>query len=72
MTASAKKAKVKEAASLVTPKSKTLVDFNEDGAKIYESQVQKMNISQYEKMEAKINEAIRSGNFVYDISGGAR
>ena len=37
-----------------------------------ESQVQKMNPAQYEKMADEIMEAIRSGKFVYDISGSAR
>jgi len=37
-----------------------------------ESQVQKMNPAQYEKMADEIMEAIRSGKFVYDVSGSAR
>lgn len=72
LTTSAKKAKTKEAASMVSPKSKALVDFDDDGSKIYESQVQKMSIAQYEKMESKILEAMRKGTFVYDVTGGAR
>jgi hypothetical protein len=69
---SAKKAKVKEAASIVTPKTKASVDFTEDNAKVYESQVAKMSAEAYEKNEQKILEAMRKGNFVYDVSGGAR
>jgi hypothetical protein len=69
---SAKKAKTKEAAAMVSPKNRTNVDFDEDGAKIYESQVAKMSSQAYEKNEAKIMDAMRKGNFVYDISGGAR
>jgi len=72
LTSSAKKAKTKEAASLVSPKNKANVDFTEDGQKIYESQVAKMNSDMYAKNEDKIMAAIRSGNFVYDVSGGAR
>lgn len=72
LTPSAKKAKTKEAASLVSPKNKANVDFTEDGQKIYESQVAKMNSDMYAKNEDKIMAAIRSGNFVYDVSGGAR
>ena len=72
LTNSAKKAKTKEAASMVSPKSRASVDFAEDGQKIYESQVAKMNSDMYAKNEDKIMAAIRSGNFVYDVSGGAR
>jgi len=72
MNPSAKKEKVKEAASMVSPKSKTSVDFDDSGEKIYESKVQKMSMDAYAKNEAKIMEAIRKGNFVYDVSGGAR
>jgi glutaredoxin-related protein len=69
---SAKKAKTKEAASMVSNRQKAQVDFAEDGAKIYESQIAKMSIEMYGKNEAKIMEAMRKGNFVYDVSGGAR
>jgi hypothetical protein len=48
------------------------MDFEESGAKILESQVSRMSASEYEKNEKKIMEAIRKGNFVYDLSGGAR
>jgi hypothetical protein len=69
---SAKKVRTKEAASIVAPKNRANVDFDEDGAKVYESQVAKMSIDMYGKNEAKIMEAMRKGNFVYDVSGGAR
>lgn len=72
LTPSAKKEKVKEAASMVTPKNKANVDFENDGEKIYESRVNKMNADEFAKNEKKIMEAIRKGNFVYDLSGGAR
>lgn len=72
LTPSAKKEKVKEAASMVTTKNKASMDFEGSGAKIYESQVAKMDSNTYAKNEAKIMEAIRKGNFVYDVSGGAR
>lgn len=72
LTPSAKKAKTKEAASVVSTKSKAGVDFDDSGAKIYESQVAKMDMNTYAKNEVKIMEAIRKGNFVYDLSGGAR
>lgn len=37
-----------------------------------ESQVQKMSAQEYEKHSDEIMEAIRTGNFVYDLSGSAR
>tara|TARA_R110002153_G_scaffold51927_1_gene145766 strand:- start:163 stop:1032 length:870 start_codon:yes stop_codon:yes gene_type:complete len=37
-----------------------------------ESAVQKMSPQQYEKMSDEIMEAIRSGKFIYDVSGSAR
>ena len=52
--------------------TKTKVDATESGKKILESQVQKMSATQYEKQADTIMEAIRSGNFVYDVSGSAR
>ena len=52
--------------------TRTKVDATDSGKKILESQVQKMSSSQYEKQADAIMEAIRSGNFVYDISGSAR
>ena len=55
-----------------TKTTKTKVDTTESGKKILESQVQKMSTAQYEKQADTIMEAIRSGNFVYDVSGSAR
>lgn len=72
MTPSARKEKTKEAASLITAKNKPSVDFESDGEKILESRVNKMSMDEYAKNEKKIMEAIRKGNFVYDLSGGAR
>lgn len=72
MTPSARKEKAKEAASLITSKSKATVDFENDGERILESRVAKMSMDEYAKNEKKIMEAIRKGTFVYDLSGGAR
>lgn len=72
MTPSARKEKTKEAASLITAKNKATVDFDNDGERILESRVAKMNMDEYAKNEKKIMEAIRKGTFVYDLSGGAR
>ena len=55
-----------------TKTTKTKVDATDSGKKILESNVQKMSAKQYEKQADTIMEAIRSGNFVYDISGSAR
>jgi hypothetical protein len=55
-----------------TKTTKTKVDTAESGKKILESAVQKMSAAQYEKQADAIMEAIRSGNFIYDISGSAR
>ena len=63
----------KGAASEVKGKStRTKVDTTESGKKILESAVQKMSTHEYEKQADTIMEAIRSGNFVYDLSGSAR
>src|SRR5210317_1290316 len=55
-----------------TKTTKTKVDAAESGKKILESTVQKMSATQYEKQADAIMEAIRSGNFIYDVSGSAR
>ena len=55
-----------------TKSTRTKVDATESSKKILESDVQKMSSTQYEKQADVIMEAIRSGNFVYDISGSAR
>jgi len=55
-----------------TKNTRTKVDATESGKKILESAVQKMSAQQYEKQADTIMEAIRSGNFIYDISGSAR
>ena len=58
-----------------TVKTKTARNKPQDSeadSYLRESQVQKMNPAQYEKMADEIMEAIRSGKFVYDVSGSAR
>jgi len=67
-----KKMAEKEAASAVKAKSRVAVE-DDDTAKMWsESQVSKLSDRDYEKYEAEIMEAMRTGNFRYDISGGAR
>jgi hypothetical protein len=46
-------------------------DVDTDGI-VYESVVNKMNSHQYEANQEAISKAIKSGKFVYDISGNAR
>ena len=42
------------------------------GMAIKESEVQKMSPQEYEKRSDEIMESIRTGNFIYDLSGSAR
>ena len=60
------------AAKSVTTKSKTSVSETNNAVTYKESDVERMSAQQYEKQSDKIMEAIRSGNFVYDVSGSAR
>lgn len=66
------KKKTGSAAESVSTRGKSDPDVNAEKGVIRESDVQKMSDKDYEKNEEKINEAMRSGKFVYDISGGAR
>ena len=72
LTKTAKKAKAKEAASTVTRKTKTQVDVEDANDVIRESEVAKMSDKEFEERSDDINKAIRSGKFVYDVSGKAR
>ena len=63
----------KSAAKAVSTKStRTNIDATGNSNKIRESTVQKMSAKEYEAKSESIMEAIRSGNFIYDISGNAR
>jgi hypothetical protein len=63
----------KSAASEVKAKTtRSVPDTEANTNKILESEVQRMSADQYEKNADTIMEAIRSGNFVYDVSGSAR
>ena len=55
-----------------TKSARSVPDAQNKTGKIYESTVEKMSAQQYEKKADTIMEAIRSGNFIYDISGSAR
>lgn len=73
LTTSAKKQKEKEAAgSIINKSSRVVVESDEGSFTFSESQVNKMSDKEYEKNEDKIVEAMRSGKFLYDMSGGAR
>lgn len=67
------KQKAKDAATAIMPKrGRVDVDVDGNGPKIRESDVNKMSMKQYEAKADEIMEAIRTGNFVYDLTGGAR
>jgi len=72
LTKTAKKAKAKAAASTVTKRTKTQVDVEDANDVIRESEVAKMSDKEFEEKSDDINKAIRSGKFVYDVSGKAR
>ena len=72
MDIKSKKKTTKDAASQVKTKRNTRIDDAGVAGQILESQVQKMTAQQYEARSDEIMEAIRSGKFIYDISGGAR
>ena len=63
----------KEAAKSVSTKdSRSRPQEDEASTYIKESEVQKMSPQEYEARSDEIMEAIRSGKFLYDISGSAR
>jgi len=70
--ASAKKGSNKSAASAVNIKSRTSPTSDEGANYLRESQVNKMSDKEYEKNQESIMEAMRTGKFVYDLSGAAR
>jgi len=72
LTKTAKKTKARDAASTVTKRSKTQVDVEDANDAIRESEVARMSNKEFEEHSDEINKAIRSGKFVYDVSGKAR
>ena len=62
----------KSAASAVNTRSKASPTADESNNYIKESQVDKMSDQEYAKNQEAILEAMRSGKFVYDLSGAAR
>tara|TARA_R100001594_G_scaffold99091_2_gene133636 strand:+ start:10722 stop:11612 length:891 start_codon:yes stop_codon:yes gene_type:complete len=72
ITKSSNVSATKSAATEINTKSSRTKVGVEAGKKVLESTVQKMSAKEYEKKADEIMEAIRSGNFVYDVSGSAR
>jgi len=60
------------AKSVSTKNSRSKPQENEEASYIKESDVQRMSAQEYESRSDEIMEAIRSGKFVYDMSGSAR
>ena len=60
------------ARSVSTKNSRSKPQNNESSSYLKESEVQKMSAQEYEKNADEIMEAIRSGKFMYDVSGSAR
>mgnify|MGYP003129463519 CR=1 FL=1 len=72
LTKSDRKIKTKAAASLVDKGNKPSVDVLNQSGKIRESDIAKMSDREFAENSDNINAALRSGKFVYDISGSAR
>jgi len=71
LTKSDYSAKRKAAASAIKKSKKTQVTETVGGS-FKESDIAKMSASDYEKQEEAITASIRSGKFIYDLSGSAR
>ena len=72
LTKDDKKSNKKAAASLVSKGSRTKVDAEDVSGQIRESEVAKMSAKEFEQREEEITKAMRTGKFVYDLSGNAR
>lgn len=66
------KKRQKDSAKTVTTKSNPDISNETKKYKFSESMVNKMSAREYEKYAADIDESMRTGTFLYDISGGAR
>jgi hypothetical protein len=63
----------KGAAEAVAPKNKrSKPQSDEASTYLRESQIEQMSAQEYEKHADEIMDAIRSGKFIYDVSGSAR
>ena len=72
LTSNDKKTKRRAAASTVTKRSKTQIDAEGVSNSISESEVAKMSAKEFEERSDEITKAMRSGKFIYDMSGNAR
>lgn len=72
LTPSAKREKTKQAAKSVSSSDKPRVDPDEGGKKIRESEVSRWTDKEFEERMDEVFKAQREGNFIYDVSGGAR
>ena len=72
MTIAAKKESKKAAASTVAKGTRTSIDAEGVQGTIKESDVAKMSDKEFEEKQDQINEAMRKGKFVYDVSGSVR
>ena len=72
MTPAAKKKASKDAAKTVTKRGTPAVDSDGANQMIKESQVSKMTDKQFEDNYDKIQAAMASGKFIYDVTGKAR
>ena len=68
----AKSTNSKSAASSINTRSRSKPTQNEASSYLRESAVAKMSAAEYEKVADDIMEAIRTGKFIYDLSGSAR
>jgi len=71
-TSKPRKNTAKDAATLVNSSRRQDEPSGERKAKWSESKVRKLSGAQWDKHSDEINEAITSGNFLYDETGGAR
>jgi len=67
-----RKSDAREAASNVRTGRSNAPEKPEDAGVFYESQVEKMSAREYEARQEEISTALKTGKFVYDLSGGAR
>ena len=67
-----KKPKGNAAEAVTSKNTRSKPQENEASSYLKESEVQKMSAKEYENRSDEIMEAIRSGKFIYDISGSAR
>ena len=72
LTVSDRKKNTKNAAKTVTRKGKTQVDIYDAADSIKESDVARMSNEEFAEKSDEINAALRSGKFIYDVSGSAR